>query len=306
MIDRYPMGTGFFAPRQGQDGIISNPTSGGKNNMLSKREKLYLAAQRVPLACPACGREMTRMGDDFGCAAGHRVNVNRRGCLNLLSAQTETYYDAALFDARWRVFQAGCYQPVAAAVARMLPLGARRVLDAGCGEGWYLNQLLMADDTRSGAGVDISRDAILRATDQPCTALWCVADLRRLPFPDGAFDAVLDVLTPANYGEFARVLAPEGVLIKVYPGSEYLRELRAARRMAPYAEGQVDAYLREHAQVVREERVTVTHPVTPALWRDFVWMTPLNQDLDSAQKNALADRAGETVTIDLHVAAVRL
>lgn len=275
--------------------------------MLSKREKLYQAAEGLnALRCPVCGGDLTRVGDDFACEKRHRVNVNRKGCLNFLSAPVDSCYDAALFQARRRVFAAGCYQPVVEALEAMLPQGEQRLLDAGCGDGWYLNALLEKHADWQGAGVDISRDAILQATDQPCTALWCVGDLRKLPFRSGAFTAILDVLTPANYEEFRRVLAPDGLLLKVYPGSGYLREIRTARGMEPYTEGQVEAYLREKAQVVEERRVMVSHRVTPELWRDFVWMTPLNQDLTDEEKEALAQRPAETVTVDLHIAAVRL
>lgn len=275
--------------------------------MPSKREKLYQAAEMLQaLRCPVCGGDMLRAGDDFACPNKHRVNVNRKGCLNFLSAPVDSCYDAALFQARRRVFGAGCYRAVAETIETMLPQGMHRLLDAGCGDGWYLNELLMRHGDWQGAGVDISRDAIFQATDQPCTALWCVGDLRKLPFRDGAFTAVLDVLTPANYDEFRRVLAPEGLLLKVYPGSGYLKEIRAARGMEPYAEGQVEAYLREKAEVMQEKRVTVSHKVTPELWRDFVWMTPLNQDLSDDEKEKLAQRPAETVTVDLHIAAVKL
>ncbi|MGN0745831.1 MAG: methyltransferase domain-containing protein [Aristaeellaceae bacterium] len=274
--------------------------------MSGKRDKLYRAAEGLQaLRCPVCGGDMNRAGNDFTCGRGHRVNVNRRGCLNFLSTPVDSCYDAQLFAARRRVFASGCYDAVAEAVASLLPPGEHRLLDAGCGDGWYLNRLLERHPGWQGAGVDISRDAILAATDQPCTALWCVGDLRRLPFRDGAFTAVLDVLTPASYGEFRRVLGRDGLLVKVYPGSGYLREIRAARGMEPYAEGQVDAYLREKAAVAGETRVTVSHPVTPEMWRDFVWMTPLNQDLSPAEKDALAARPAETVTVDLHVTACR-
>lgn len=275
--------------------------------MLSKREKLYQAADGLnALRCPVCGGSLMRVGEDFACEKRHRVNVNRRGCLNFLSAPVDSCYDAALFQARRRVFEAGCYREVAEALESMLPKGEQRLLDAGCGDGWYLNALLQEHADWQGAGVDISRDAILQATDQGCTALWCVGDLRKLPFRSGAFTAILDVLTPASYEEFRRVLAPDGLLLKVYPGSGYLREIRAARGMEPYAEGQVEAYLREKATIVEERRVTASHAVTPELWRDFVWMTPLNQDLSDEEKEKLAQRPAETVTVDLHIAAVKL
>ena len=276
--------------------------------MLSKRDKLFLAAEALGcLICPVCREPLSRLGDDLACPGKkHRLNVNRKGCLNVLRQQVDSCYDAALFDARRRVFSSGCYDAVADAIESLLPAGKHRLLDAGCGDGWYLNALLERHPDWCGAGADISRDAIFRATDLPCTALWLVADLRRLPFADGSFTAVMDVLTPASYDEFRRVLAPDGLLIKVYPGSGYLKELRAARGMAAYEEGQVDAYLREKATVVGERRVTVTHAVTDALWRDFVWMTPLMQDLSADEKDDIAAKNAGTVTVDLHVAACRL
>ena len=125
--------------------------------MLSKRDKLYLAAERLQaLRCPVCGGDMARNGNDFACAQRHRVNVNRKGCLNFLSAPADSCYDAELFAARRRVFAAGCYDAVARAVEELLPEGRQRLLDAGCGDGWYLNALLERHPDWTGAGVDIS------------------------------------------------------------------------------------------------------------------------------------------------------
>ena len=134
--------------------------------MLSKREKLFAAVSDLHgLICPVCRRLLSRQGDNLICAGGHAINVNRRGCVNLLSAQADTFYDAALFAARERVFAAGCYQPVADAIDALLPDAPQKLLDAGCGEGWYLNALLTRRTDSIGAGIDISRDAILQATN---------------------------------------------------------------------------------------------------------------------------------------------
>lgn len=274
--------------------------------MISKREKLHHAIERLgALVCPVCGGAISRAGEGYICAARHSVNVHRKGCLNVLSTPVDTYYDAELFAARARVFAAGCYRPVIDAIERMLPPCSHRLLDAGCGDGWYLSELLSHHPDWCGAGVDISRDAIFQATDRPCEAVWCVADLRRLPFAAGSFTAVLDVLTPASYDEFARVLADDGVIVKVFPGRHYLQELREARGLPLYEEGQVEAYLREKASVVAQERVTVTCPVDDAFWRDFIWMTPLNQDLSSHEKEELAAKNHGSVTIDLQIAVCK-
>lgn len=55
-------------------------------------------------------------------------------------------------------------------------------------------------------------------------APWFVADLKRLPVQNAAADVVLNVFSPADYGEFRRVLTPDGELLKVVPGPDYLLE----------------------------------------------------------------------------------
>ncbi len=274
---------------------------------LSKRGRFCQAFTRFPtLCCPRCGGMLTLAEDDFSCPQGHHYNLNRKGCVNFLSTPVNTCYDKELFAARRHVFASGCYDPVVEAIDSLIPPGDQRLLDAGCGDGWYLHQLLEQHPSWVGAGIDISKDAIFQATDHPCEALWCVGDLRRLPFGAHTFTTVLDVLTPANYSEFRRVLTPNGMMIKVYPGEHYLQEIRLKRGMPLYTEGKVEAYLHEKAEVIASRHVTVTHALTPQLWRDFVWMTPLDQDLSPEEKEALALDVAETITIDLHVDAVRL
>lgn len=271
--------------------------------MQSKRERFFQAAEEMhSLRCPVCGQALERQGDGLGCAGGHTRDVNRKGYVHLLNRPHPTCYDQALFDARRQVFEAGCYLPVLEAMEKLLPGASQRVLDAGCGEGYYLAGLLARHPHWQGAGVDISKEAVEKATDWPCRALWCVGDLGRLPFADGAFTAVLDVLTPANYGEFRRVLAPDGRLIKVYPGTEYLREIREARGITLYQDAEVGEYLAGRCRIESRRHILVRIPMTPALWRAFVWMTPLNQDLTGQEKEALAARPAAQVTLDLHVA----
>ena len=66
-------------------------------------------------------------------------------------------------------------------------------------------------------------------------AAWFVADLKRLPVRSAAADVVLNVFSPADYAEFRRVLAPDGELLKVVPGPDYLREVRDRRSRATCA-----------------------------------------------------------------------
>ena len=98
--------------------------------MLSKRERLFSAIEQLNgLICPTCRKPLDRQGDSLVCESGHLLNVNRRGCLNLLSARVDTFYDAALFASRQRVFDAGCYRSVADLLRTMLPDHPARILE---------------------------------------------------------------------------------------------------------------------------------------------------------------------------------
>jgi SAM-dependent methyltransferase len=102
----------------------------------------------------------------------------------------------------------------------------RRVLDAGCGEGWIAStiaapELVCVD--RSEAAVEAARARGLDAR---------VADVESLPFADGDFDAVMcnNVLyhvpdRDRALAELARVLRPGGRFVGIYGFADHLQEL---------------------------------------------------------------------------------
>lgn len=182
----------------------------------------------VRFRCPHCGLPLDEAERTWSCPSGHQFDRAREGYVNLLpggrlpggsSGDTD-----AMVMARRQVFDAGCYEPVIAAVERTVQrLGARSVLDAGCGEGTYLARACAAG--AQGCGIDISKSAVRRAARRHGAQRWAVASSYRLPFADGAFDAVLSVFSPRPYAEFRRVLAPGGAAVVVTPGPGHLRGL---------------------------------------------------------------------------------
>lgn len=116
--------------------------------------------------------------------------------------------------------------------AKIEVLGLRRgdrVLDIGCGEGRHCHGVQMLTEAQA-VGVDLDaaslRIAAMRALDLPgaAPAEFQVADAGCLPFPAGAFDAVIcsEVLEhvadmAAVIGEAARVIKRGGVLAVSVP-----------------------------------------------------------------------------------------
>ncbi|HEX6574802.1 MAG TPA: class I SAM-dependent methyltransferase [Gemmatimonadaceae bacterium] len=112
------------------------------------------------------------------------------------------------------------------AMLELLPdLHCLRILDAGCGSGWYAGQLIargarVTAIDASAAMVDYARARLERNADAPVNVELHVADLAdRLPFDDASFDGVVSPLVlhylrdfrPA-LKEMRRVLVPGGWL----------------------------------------------------------------------------------------------
>lgn len=104
------------------------------------------------------------------------------------------------------------------------------VLDAGCGDGFYLGTL--ARKTGSSAhGVDISVPAIEAAARRYPECEWIVANADRfVPYADRSFSIVMSITARMNVSEFRRVIRDEGRLLIALPAPDDLIELRGRGR----------------------------------------------------------------------------
>ena len=254
------------------------------------------------LRCPLCGEPFERRGNSLVCGQRHCYDVARQGYVNLAPERREKLYTKQLFESRARVFESGLFSPVVDALSDALthfvPGTSPVVVDAGCGEGYYIRRVC-PEREMTRVGFDLSKDAVRLAARGDKEAAFFAADLAHIPLADGCADAVLDVFTPANYAEFGRILKPGGVLMKLAPRAGYLSELRAAARgllrSAAYDGAQVDRYAREHMDVLERRTITYTRSVPPELVRELARMTPMLAGIDV---DAL-DLSGVTqITID--------
>ena len=263
------------------------------------------------LCCPRCASAFELTDQSLVCSHRHCYDLSRKGYVNLAPShdQAAEKYDAQLFESRRIVFENGFYAPVMETVAACMPHNQPFfLLDAGCGEGYYARMLAQRFEQAEILGVDLSRDAITAAARIPGRANWMVADLKHLPVADHSVDVLLDVLTPADYQEFARVLAPDGILIKVIPGSDYLCQVRQAvaphlRSGAEYDNTRVMEHLRAHAQILSETEVRVTTPLTPETSHAFLRMTPMTF---SVPEDVLSTLSLDEITVHMQVVVCRM
>ena len=274
------------------------------------------------LACPVCGESLRLDGTCLACSHGHRFDIARQGYVNLLrGVHREQHYDRTSFEQRRTVFASGLYAPIAQAlceeVERAAAAGADtagitkatgaaitptspaptsgtgsalrplRIVDAGCGEGYFARTV--RHTTRATVcAFDISRDSVQLAAreDAEDGISWLVADLAAIPVQTGAADVVLDVFSPAHYGEFRRILAPGGRLIKVVPTANHLREVRELAagqlRHRGYSNERVVEHLEDSCTLLSRCTVSSTLELTPEVRDALVAMTPILFSVDTA------------------------
>ncbi len=197
------------------------------------------------LQCPVCRELLFPSAGGYQCSRKHTFDAARQGYVNFLLAyrkhSKEPGDSADMIKSRRRFLDRGLYDRVSdginEAVAGTLQQSGKEsvfsILDAGCGEGFYLKRLKESLASRPGGpvpvdyyGVDISKFAVRIATQRDKTMYWFVASNVDLPFAPSSLAAILNVFSLADFAEFSRILRNTGKLVIVSPGPRHLNELR--------------------------------------------------------------------------------
>jgi len=182
-----------------------------------------------------CGMPLVREGQRVVCARGHSFDVARSGYINLLQPQDRRSKEpgdtAAAVQARRRLHELGVTEPLLRGIAELAAASPSDVvLDAGCGDGFYLGSLAHAIGF-DAHGIDISTPAVNAAARRYPGCEWIAANADRfVPYAEHSFSLVLSITARMNAPEFRRVLREEGRLLIAVPAPDDLIELRGAGR----------------------------------------------------------------------------
>ena len=206
------------------------------------------------------------------CARGHSFDVARSGYINLLQPQDRRSKlpgdTVAAVAGRRRLHDLGGTAPLLRAISEIVNASSEdTVLDAGCGDGFYLGSLAREIGFR-GHGVDISIPAVDAAARRYPDCDWIVANADRvLPYADSSFSLVMTITARMNSVEFRRVIREGGRLLVAIPAPGDLIELRGAGR------DRVDRTLETFAHgftLAGRRRVTTTSDLDAAAVEDVL------------------------------------
>ncbi|MGH3905207.1 MAG: putative RNA methyltransferase, partial [Pseudonocardiaceae bacterium] len=196
--------------------------------MPEKQQALASYRHAAVFGCPVCDEPLARDDRTFRCVNGHVFDVAREGYVNLLLPQhrhsKDPGYSKEMIAGRRDFFDAGHYQiladGVAEAIGSYLPGHAERVVvDAGCGEGYYLRRLRARlseqgqNESTVLCGMDISKHAIRVAVKRDPRGLYAVAGTYRMPVLPDRVDVLLTHFSPVSAADFRRVVRPGGVVL---------------------------------------------------------------------------------------------
>ncbi|EFN98295.1 rRNA(guanine-N1)-methyltransferase [Streptococcus mitis SK564] len=256
------------------------------------KPKLQRFASATAFACPICQENLTLLETSLKCCNRHSFDLAKFGYVNLApQIKQSTNYDKENFQNRQQILEAGFYHAILETVSDLLANSdtSTTVLDIGCGEGFYSRKLQESHPDKTFYAFDISKDSVqIAAKSEPNWAVnWFVGDLARLPITDASMDILLDIFSPANYGEFRRVLSKDGILIKVIPTKNHLKEIRQKVQdqltNKDYSNQDIKEHFQEHFTILSSQTASLTKTITAEQLQALLSMTPLLFHIDQTK-----------------------
>lgn len=291
-------------------------------NVTQRLSKLTRSALRFSrfeqlLKCPICQAQMQVIAEkSLVCQRNHTFDFARQGYIHLMTRSIPSQYDKELFVSRRNVItNSELFTPLTNEIAMIIDKQLNvntdlTMIDMGTGEGSHLyniSKLLREKYGQKtiGFGLDISKAGIIEAAKHYDSLSWLVADIANSPFTDKSFQVILNILSPANYQEFTRLLGDDGLIIKVIPGKDYLQELRQFfyqnRKQQDYSNKGVVSGFNVNFQVIKHQTLTYQIQLNQSLLKSLLKMTPLTWHASNDKINQFLDSRVTEITVHVEI-----
>lgn len=201
---------------------------------------LELEGLKTIYKCPVCKNQLIKKEKQYVCANNHSFDIAEKGYVNLLLANQKKTKDPGdsneMMESRKNFLNKGYYSGLSELinelVAFYLDENSECILDAGCGEGYFLSKLknkLKIEDQRENLnyyGVDISKSAVRSASKRDREIFFTVGSNFNLPILNNSIDILIRNFAPSENEELNRVLKDSGKLVIITPGTYHLFELK--------------------------------------------------------------------------------
>ena len=258
--------------------------------------------------CPNCQQALNNYGNYWRCANRHTFDVSKEGYVNLLlSSQKRSKApgdNKNMVLARRLFLEGNHYSPLVEAITDVISehtqcitsSDTKHLLDLGCGEGFYLQQIMqiLGETHLHYQGIDISKAAIQQAAKRKLNADFAVASTYQIPSLDNEQDVILQVFAPSDIQEVKRILKSEGVWLLIQPGPEHLYEMKQMVYDSPSLHSLQDIQ-EPSLQVIEQRSVNFQFNLMDKQQRlALLEMTPFYWSISEDKKQRLVERLTST------------
>ncbi|AOA59446.1 putative RNA methyltransferase [Acinetobacter larvae] len=258
------------------------------------------------LSCPVCKATLQQQGQSWRCSQNHSYDVAKQGYINLHVVQHKHSKQpgdtSEAVQARRAFLATGCYQPLQQAVLAAIQdlqtegNGVTRILDIGCGEGYYT--AAMRDVVQHCIGVDIAKRAVQVAAKTRQDVTWVVGTGATLPVLDHSLDLCSSLFSPIPVDEIVRVLKPKGYLLVVRPAAEHLYAMREAlfEMVNLHEPDKIIAPLAADFALCQQREIRADLLLNQQQLKDLIAMTPYAYKAKAERRAALESMSSFALT----------
>ena len=277
----------------------------------------------LPLACPIDGLALRLDGASLRCDNNHSFDIAKQGYVNLLPVQFKSSKQPgdsrAMVQARQRVLDSGLFGGVADVVSDCVMHGLdgqdgnhRLIVDAGCGDGYYLCHMQRRIDKRAPSSptkflcLDISKDAIVAAArrGKGLDVGWVVATNKCFPVVHGEVGVIVCGFGFPVWEHWAAIQISGQRVVTFDPCAKHLIELREhiypsveMKSSEPSAQAKSCGY-----KLGNEQRVQYTvDKVDRTQVMDVLEMTPHGRRLSEEARQRIQAVDALALTVDIVV-----
>ncbi|MGI5998969.1 MAG: putative RNA methyltransferase [Lutispora sp.] len=196
--------------------------------------------------CPVCSKPLSKGEKQYFCNKNHSFDIARKGYVNLLLPSHIGSGDPGdskeMLQSRREFLNKGYYEKfsdqlnniIVNNISDMYKGSSVSILDAGCGEGYYISRLknnltnLDSIENLNIYGIDVSKPAIHYASGRDKDIFFAVASTYHIPILNNSIDYIICIFAPRDEEEFLRILNKEAKLIVAAPGANHLLDLKKA------------------------------------------------------------------------------
>ena len=254
------------------------------------------------LHCPVCHEVLSLDERTWHCSNKHSFDRAREGYVNLLLPQHKSSRNPGdskeMMQHRQHFLNAGYYHHLVITLASIIAEHRAgelyMLLDAGCGEGYYMDAISALLRERQGyslAGVDIAKEGVRLAAKRKVFDQLAVASVYKLPYSNDSLDGIYSVFSPISNDEFYRILKPGGTLIAVGPGTNHLRSLaeKIYDKVVPHTMTFSAIDQQHHFTFINEQLIESEITVAAEHLLSLLKMTPYYWHATQEQQQSLAE-----------------